>query len=75
MAKSAYLSPAKRARILSLKKDGNLLDREIAKKFEVSLGAVQSTVRKFNATGSYENAPKSGRPQRTTVVESVSVYI
>ena len=75
MGKSTFLSPAKRATILSLKKAGNLYERGIAQKLGVSRGAVRSTVRKFKATGSYENAPKSGRPRRTTVVESVRVYI
>ena len=73
MAKSGCLSLAKRARILALKNDGNLSEREIAKKLRVSQGALRSTLRKFYATGSYENAPKSGRPRRTSVVESVSV--
>ena len=75
MGKSALLLPAKRARILSLKMAGNLSERGIVQKLGVSRGAVRSTVRKFKATGSYENAPKSGRRWRTTVAESVSVYI
>ena len=59
------LSTEIRAQIIVLIHEGYSY-REVAKRFQVSLGAVQKSVSRYNASGHFFSNPRTGRPRVTT---------
>jgi transposase len=66
MGKNKTLSPTKRAKIVALNETG-MTQRCIADKVGVSKTAVQQALAKFAHAGTYRDAPRSGRPKKTTI--------
>src|SRR5262245_48387494 len=69
MGRNKHLSPTKRARIVTLFKDAKLLKSEISKHENIPRQTVQDTITKFEATRSYRDAPRSGRPTKLSKLD------
>jgi len=65
MGKRPSLSPTKRAQIVALQRTG-LSQVAISHELGISRKAVQVALKKFEATGSYRDAARSGRPRKTS---------
>lgn len=65
MPKKKELTIAQRSQIVLLSSEGNS-QVQISKKMKCSRCAVQTTLKRFKDTGTYENRTKSGRKRRTT---------
>ncbi len=64
MGKKKSLSPTKRARIVTLFKDAKLSKCAIARRENVGEATVYDTIKRYEATGSYRDAHRSGRPKK-----------
>src|SRR6185436_3995298 len=65
MGKSKTLSPTKRAKIVALS-DVGMSQVNIANTLGVARKAVQTALKIFHTTGGYKDAPRTGRPRKTT---------
>lgn len=66
MGKGKNLSPTKRAQILAYSRSGRS-QRDIAALLGVSKTSVQQALAKFDSSGSFKDARRSGRPRKTTI--------
>ena len=65
MGKKSTLSDVERAQIMALHKKG-YSERSISERVKRSKNAIQNAVVKFQKSGTYSDAKRSGRPQKTT---------
>lgn len=66
MGKNVSLSDVERAQIVTLYKEG-YSERSICEKVKHSKNAVHNALVKFQKTGTYSDAKRSGRPRKTTL--------
>ena len=67
MGRKKSLSPTKRAKIVTLFNDAKLSKKAIARRENIDPKTVHRCLVKFESTGSYRDAPRSGRPAKLTI--------
>lgn len=72
-SKKGYLSPSERAMIIHAVLSGEAVST-IATRFRVHRNTIRNTIKRYNATNSLENKPKSGTPSRLSGREKRALY-